>query len=233
MRRILLATFSALVIAGASIAAKADQIITLRSGNGAVGGLDSAVSMLVGPANSAFAGAFTPADFAAAAGGPQASIVNRNAAWLDPSAFSDPSAQWITTSPTGASSEGATALYAIDFTITDAAIAAAQIVFNFAVDNFLGGGSNQGLFINGAALSGGTSGGNFGSVFTFTRTDIAPLLTTGLNTLYINSTDAGGPSGLLFSATITTTAAAIAEPGMAAILGVGLVGLGVARRRAS
>ena len=57
---------------------------------------------------------------------------------------------------------------------------------------------------------------------------------SGLNTLYINMTDAGGPSGLLFSTTITTVAGdevALPEPGMIAIFGLGLVGLGLARRR--
>jgi hypothetical protein len=112
---------------------------------------------------------------------------------------------------------------------------AAEIDFNFAVDNGLGdvfGGPNEGLFLNGTALSGSTSGGSFNPEFSIFRNDIASLLVTGTNTLYINMVDIGTPSGLLFSATITTegsTTIAVPEPGLIAIFALGLAGLGFGR----
>lgn len=219
--------------------ASADQIINLRSGNGAVGSTDGQITFLQGPANTGFGTVFTGADFSNARAGAAAAIINRNLAWIAPTNFApDTSAQWISNSAGGAS-EGSSALFAIDFTVTDAVIASASISFNFSVDNILGTtqpsfGVNQGLFLNGVALSGNTSGGGFQSIFNITRTDIAPLLVTGTNTLYINATDVGGPGGLIFSTTITTeggTVVAVSEPGLVAVFGVGLLGLGLARRR--
>lgn len=241
MNKSLKSVFLGIVLAtGMGItSASADQIINLRSGNGAVGGTDGQITFLQGPANTGFGTVFTGTDFSNARAGAEAAIINRNLAWIAPSNFTpDTSAQWIANSASGAS-EGSSALFAIDFTVTDAVIASASISFNFSVDNILGTtqpifGVNQGLFLNGVALSGNTSGGGFQSVFNITRTDIAPLLVTGTNTLYINSTDVGGPGGLIFSTTITTESGpvvAVAEPGLVAIFGIGLIGLGLARRR--
>lgn len=234
-----LSTVSALAVALtiAAAPASADQIINLRSGNGTVGGTDSQITFLQGPADTGFGTVFTGANFTNAGVGAAAAIINRHPAWIAPASFTpDTSAQWIANSAGGAA-EGSSALFAIDFTITDIAIASASISFNFAVDNILGTtapgfGVNQGLFLNGVALSGNTSGGGFDSVHNITRTDIAPLLVSGVNTLYINSTDVGGPGGLLFSTTITTVAGSteIPEPSLVAIFGLGLIGLGLARR---
>lgn len=58
----------------------------------------------------------------------------------------------------------------------------------------------------------------------------------GVNTLYINLTDVSGPAGMIFSTTVTTegsTAVAVPEPGLVAIFGLGLIGLGFVRRRHS
>ena len=113
---------------------------------------------------------------------------------------------------------------------------AATINFNFAVENLLGNfgaTSNQGLSLNGAALSDSTVGRSFGTVYNFTLNDIAPLLVTKTNTLYINSTNVGGPGGLIFlrrspQGSETQT---LPEPGMVALLGLGILDLGLARRR--
>lgn len=234
----------ALACVAAWTPANADQIINLHSGNGSVGGTDSAVSMLVGPLEAPFGSAFTGTDFANARAGTAASIVGNHSAWISSTTFNlDPStpndgAQWISTNASASHptfGNGASALFAIDFTITDAIISSASIDFDFAVDNAIGnsfGGPNEGLFLNGVALSGSTSGSGFGSVLNISRSDIASLLITGTNTLYINMTDVGGPSGLIFSATIATegsTTVAVPEPGLIAIFALGIAGIGFGR----
>ena len=94
-------------------------------------------------------------------------------------------------------------MYAIGFTLASAA-ASATLDLRLAVDNALGGGPNQGVFLNGTAVSGNSMPAGFTSELSVQRNDIAPLLVAGTNTLYINSTDQGGPGGLIFSATIET-----------------------------
>jgi hypothetical protein len=205
------------------------EVILLRSGNGTVGGTDSLVNMLVGPANSPFGAAFTPADFTAARTGPAAHIINNHAAWIAGLA-GDPNSKWIGTNP-GAVSEGATALYAIDFALTQPVLSA-TLDLHYSVDNLLGGGPNQGVFLNGTAISGSSTGGSFGSEFTLFRGDIGPLLSVGTNTLYINASDVGGPGGLLFRAEINTVP--VPEPSTLALflLAIGSIsGYGYYRRK--
>ncbi|HEX2477306.1 MAG TPA: PEP-CTERM sorting domain-containing protein [Lacipirellulaceae bacterium] len=207
-------------------AAQAETVL-LRSGNGSVGGNDTLISMLTGPADTNFSTAFTAADFSAADTGPAAFIIANNPAWIA-TLPSDPLARWISTSANGAV-EGGTALYAIDFTLASAA-SSATLDLRLAVDNALGGGPNQGVFINGTAISGNSTPAGFSAVSTLQRNDIAPLLVAGTNTLYINSTDQGGPGGLIFSATIETVP--IPEPGALIALGIGLAAtLACARKR--
>jgi hypothetical protein len=200
------------------------EVITVRSGNGSAGQPDSQVHMLVGPSDSPFAAAFTPADFAAADAGPAAFIIVNHPAWASQLA-GDSLSKWIATNPDG-SAEGSTGLYAIDFVLADP-FTAASLELAYYVDNLLGGGPNQGVFLNGTAISGDSTGGTYGGreEFSLSRNDIAPLLVHGLNTLYIDQTDQGGPAGLLFRATITTTP----EPTSMGLLGLGL--LAVLRRR--
>jgi hypothetical protein len=87
------------------------------------------------------------------------------------------------------------------------------------VDNALGGGPNQGVFINGTAISGNSMPAGFNVESSIQRSDIAPVLVAGTNTLYINSTDQGGPGGLIFSATIETVP--IPEPTAVVLLAIG------------
>ncbi|QDU59151.1 hypothetical protein [Aeoliella mucimassa] len=207
------------LVFGSATTARAEMVI-LRTGNGTIGSTDSLVTMLEGPADSGFVAAFTAADFASAQSGPSAVVVDNHPEWID-ALSGDPVAQWVSTSDSG-TSEGSSALYAIDFELTEL-FSDATINLLYAVDNVLGDGVNQGVFLNGVAVSGDSSGGNFSAEYNLVRSDIAPLLNVGTNTLYINATDQGGPSGLIFSATITTTP--IPEPTTTTLCVAGAFGL--------
>src|SRR5215471_11495324 len=87
--------------------------VVLHSGNGG-GATDTLVTFLLGPGGGTFP-AFTPADFAAATGGPAAFIITPHSAWHNP-LEADPAALWIGTNSTAASN-GNTALYAISFNL--------------------------------------------------------------------------------------------------------------------
>ena len=207
-------------------------VITLQSGNGVVGGLDSQVRMLVGPANTGFTTALTPVDFAAASAGVAAYIVTPHVFWAG-GLTGNPAAQWISTNSTGAVAANS-ALYAITFNIAGS-VSNAILNFSFFVDNQLGDALNQGLFINGVAISGtsGLGGINNGVStaaspgFAITS-NITSLLVSGLNTLYINAANLGGPAGLLFSANITTTpVTAVSISGTVGLLLFGLLILSI------
>jgi hypothetical protein len=217
---------AALVLALVGTRLSQAETVVLRSGNGSVGGNDTLISMLAGPADAAFATAFTSSDFAAAGSGPAAFIIANHGAWIA-TLPGDPLARWISTSANGVN-EGGTALYAIDFTLANAA-SSATLDLRLAVDNALGGGPNQGVFLNGTAVSGNSMPAGFSSESTLQRNDIAPMLVAGTNTLYINATDQGGPGGLIFSATIETVP--IPEPAGLLLLAIGLAGASAVSRK--
>jgi len=175
------------------------ETITLRSGNGSIGQGDNKIKMLVGPADTYFSNAFTTTDFAAARNGSAALITQNNGAWIA-SLPADANAKWI--NDVGNPNAGSTCLFTIDFMV-NGNVTNADITFNYAIDNVLGGNLNQGIYINGQALSGNTANiGGFSGQNTITRNDIASMLQQGVNTLYINASDLGGPGALIFSATI-------------------------------
>lgn len=191
---------SVLLVLGAVAALEADETLVLRSGNGEIGQTDLQITLLAGPADSAFPAPFEPADFAAALAGPAAPIIANHGAWI-PALPADPLAKWISTSPSGAG-EGGSALYAQPFALESATIGSAALDVYFAVDNGLGGGPNTGVFLNGLPVP-GTTGGTFGGQYSFLGLDVGALLQPGPNTLFVNASDWGGPGGLLYSATLT------------------------------
>ncbi len=213
-------------------------LVTLHSGNGSIGGNDSQIRMLVGPGNGPFTAAFTGADFTSADTGPLAFIIPRNTSGWIASLSTNSAAQWIGTNANaegyGPSGGGHSALYAIDFVLLST-FTTATLAFDGSADNTIGtvgGTPNQGIYINGTAISGSSSstGDQNGGELKLTRNDIGPLLHLGTNTLYVynaNTTEGadtyatyGNPAGLLFSATITTneTAAAVPEPSSLAMV---------------
>lgn len=218
------------------------EIINLRSGQvggfpGLAGQPDDIVTVLPNnpPGAPISATPFTAADFAGAASGPPAHVINPYGVWTP--GISDPAARWINFDGTFFNADGTvgpgygtpgSCLYAVPFTITTVGITSASLSLEFAVDDYLGdqpfgGGNPAGLYVNG--ISTGYDGGNYASP-TITVQNITGMVSTGTNYLYLYQRDAGVlVSGLIFSATITVTPA----PGAAAMLGLGA--LAVTRRR--
>jgi hypothetical protein len=181
--------------------------ITLRSGNGTVGGRDSAVTLVpASPAAKPFTGAFTPTSFADARIGQSAIIVNPQSGWLAALA-GDAQSQWIATN----AFDGGTALYAISFTLASVPLAA-TLNLNQAVADELGGGRNGAVYVNGTLIPGisNPDGGPAQESAIFAP-NIGSLLRVGANTLYIDATDTGGIAGLLFRAEVTLNPPAITE----------------------
>jgi len=195
------------ILAWCAVARAQTSTITLRSGNGTIGGRDSAVTLFpASPAGKPFAGAFTATTFADARVGQSAVIVNPQSGWLAALA-GDSQSQWIATNASG----GGTALYAISFTLPSAPLAA-TLNLNQAVADELGGGRNGAVYINGTLIPGisNPEGGSAQESSIFAP-NIGSLLRAGANTLYIDATDTGGAAGLLFRAEVTLDPPAITE----------------------
>ena len=184
------------------------RTITIHKPIGVVGGNDIAITMLVGPVDSPFPFVLTPVDFAAADVGPFGFLVDPNPAWTGPLA-ADPSVPWLSTSATG-SIEGSSGLYSLPFTIECSSIFSATLDIDFLVDNALGDPNNEGVFINAQPVVGSTlfvdppSASHFQVDQSFPTFDITSLVNPGLNRVYLNAPDQGGPSGLRFIVEITT-----------------------------
>lgn len=225
------------VVFGASLTAHGVEVITVRSGQ--VGGLpglagqpDDIVTFLPSnpPGAAISATPFTALDFAGASGGPAARVINPYTPFWTPG-ISDPAARWINFDGTFANADGTagsgyglpgSCLYAVPFTITTVGITSATISLEFAVDDYLGdqlfgGGNPAGLYING--ISTGYDGGNYGAPTTHFQA-ITPMVSTGLNYIYLYQRDAGVTvSGLIFSARIEV----IPAPGSLALAGLGVL----------
>jgi hypothetical protein len=184
------------------------QTIILRSGNGLIGGLDSAINVLAGPGGVPLsANPFTAADFAAACSSTSpANVVNPYSSWIA-SLASDPQAQWIAADPNRAPRS---ALFCYEFNVCCPDFTGATIEFAFAVDDRLGdpaGDPNPiGVYINEVPIA-GFSGGNF-STETILGPVAAPSLVPGANRLHVYARDTAYiVSGLIFSATIRVNCA--------------------------
>lgn len=192
------------------------------SGNGSVGGLDSQVTMLVGPEQADFAAPFDATDFESARSGPPAHIINPlRSTWLQPPLSTNADAKWITSQPSRWF-DGNSTLFAIDFNISGSVSRNAYLDLSYAVDNKLGGAGHGGLFINGQTVPGTSpyipNVGEFeayGQEHQFTSGNIASLLNPGTNTLYLYNSNVpadgtgGRPSGIIFDARIKSSLASL------------------------
>jgi len=239
LRSFLAAAAAITLVAGS---ASAVEVINTRSGQnggvpGVAGQLDDTVRFLNGanpPGGPVSLFAFTPADFAGAASGPAATVINAHPAWSP--GISDTQARWInwqadlilnpdgTVGGNGYGSPGS-ALYAVPFTVTTPGATFATLQLEMCIDDahgdwFSGGANLDGLYING--ITTGYQGGNFG---TPTTTSMVIPVNTGLNYMYFYQRDVGVlVSGLIFSATIT-----VPSPGVLGLVAAG--GLVALRRR--
>lgn len=179
---------------GAAPHARDSRQTAVRSGNGPVDSPDGAVHVLSYDG----LGDITPAseDFSRAQAAPAASIVAPNASYLA-ALPADPAAKWIAATP---ATPPVSALYAVPFEVTDRVVGAAALDLAYAVDNAL-----NGIYLNGQPISGDSRGGDYHVQFRLFRNDIGPLLIpNATNWLYLNVSDYGSISGLIFSARITT-----------------------------
>ncbi|MBY0308181.1 MAG: hypothetical protein K2Q09_05525 [Phycisphaerales bacterium] len=240
MRTATVAMFAIATACAAGSAARA-EVIVLRSGQvgglpGSAGQADDIVRYLPSnpPGSPISATPFTPTDFAGAAGGPSAVVINPHPAWTP--GISDPAARWInpradlqtqSDGTVGGSGYGlpGSALFAVPFFVTTPGATSGSLTMEFAVDDHggdggFGGGNPAFLYVNGVSM--GYFGGNYASPTIHSQT--IPL-NTGLNTIYLYQRDLGVlVSGTIFSITIT-----VPTPGAAALVGMG--GLATMRRR--
>ncbi len=185
------------------------ETITLRSGNGTFsnGAADSTINVLVGPVDGPFGAGFTPAQFAAAAAGPDAIMKDPIAGTYLPATNgalpADGLAKWITTSLASQS----TGLYAHSFTVSSDRAPAASLIMQYAADSQVGSSAIPAIYLNGIPISCTVAAGSAGTPTNLRCNRIGPLLIPGgTNTLYIYNNDAnGGPSGVIYSATILIT----------------------------
>ena len=233
------------LLLGASAAEVEAASVTVRSGEfaGSLPSADLNVTRLDGPDNSGFANTFTSGDFTAAAGGAAARVLkDLNGSWAA-SLAADSTAKWIGTNDgAGGSPGGNTALYAIAFDLGASSFVSATLDLYFMTDDELGDSAsptaNQGLFINGTAIAGTSTAlgsSSFMANQSFLGLDVTSLVTTGVNTLYINARDNSGAAGLIFSATFTTVSATVIPLPASAWTGLSMLGalfvLGRRKRR--
>jgi len=228
-----------------AVPANADTV-HLYSGASTEGTYDDNIHMLTGPIDGPLTNDFTDAaTFAAAINGPSAYVVTPNEQWvqqiggdggggifeasLRTSDLLSP-ARWISSDPNGAQGGSFTALYALDFTLPE--FTDASLHLEFSADQTLGTTADNGVFLNGTALT-GSGGGNYSQVLTFDFLDVSSLLHSGTNILYLYNVNYGGPSGVMFDATFSYTPAPVPEPTTATLFGLSALGGLILSRRCS
>ncbi len=219
-----------LVGLGLSFGASANaSVINLLSGNGTAGGpvpgtgADARVQVYSNGTNGTIP--FTPITNPSYT---PASVVVANPNWTATiSNSSGTAAKWDALSPSGATTNSSSSIYAISFNVTDATIGAATLSGLYAADDTVGM-----IWLNGTALTGQLPG-TFTAATTLAPINISSYLTTGSNTLYIEDVNTnGGPSGILFSFDITNNLSTVPEPSSIAMVSIaGLMAAGFYARR--
>lgn len=249
-----------LAVAGCCAAPVLAEVVYMETGAGVTpGNPDTQITMLIGPPSSPFASAFSAADFVAAQNGPHPLVVDvPNANYPTPGMpYSHPvfgnhpeplcsiAGNYIAasgagdpylngTDPNVTNNGGHTALYCIEFVLTQDVVCA-ELEISFLGDNGLGydpsgsdpnippglGAYNAGLWINEQPLS-GTVLCSFGSagfinpepdddpldlqVGARLLRDVSTLVSPGVNRLYVYNVDFLTHSAALFCATVRTNA---------------------------
>lgn len=194
-----IAMFTLVTTAGATV-------IVLRSGNAPAGNPDPQINMLpiAGGCSIGFATPFTPADFAAAAGGPPAIVESFiHPAW-GPNLPCDLAAQWI---GTNAQSSPQTALFAQTFKLPiPCCFTKATLSFCWQADDGIGDAINPaGIYLNGVPLA-AVAGGNYATPTSVSGIDVSSILQCGPNVLYVYDRDiACAVSGAIYTCTIDVT----------------------------
>lgn len=161
---------------------------------------DANITVLHGPDTGPFPAPLSPADFEAARQGPKAFVAGIYLDTCVNSVIEDGAAGFVDPVSNLTAEPDTTALFAIDFEVTSPAILNASLDIYMRVDDELGGGGNQGIFINGQPLSGDTTGGFCGGLDSMHihRNDVAPMLLPGTNTLYFNVTRTADKAQVIF-----------------------------------
>jgi hypothetical protein len=185
------------------VACRSDEVIRLRTGNGAIGGPDAAIRVLAGSAQTALP--MTAANFAAASSGPPAAVVPPAQFWCT-SLTADPQAKWISTD---AGYGPRSALYSQAFTVGACSILSATLSFSCNVVNLVGdpgGVPNVGIFVNQNPVPLSALDGGSGCNLNLTAS-IPPVWlngNSGANTLHVYVRDTGRfQNGVMYSATLT------------------------------
>lgn len=207
---VLAAACAAFVAAGSALA---QSVVTVRSGNAAIGQPDPQLAYYSGPSPCPVQlTPFVASDFARSCAGVPAYVISNHPAWI-PTLSTDPLAQWVAVD---AFRGGGAALYCQHFNIGTIPACAARLELTIAADDRTGDEvpdscgtavppNPVGAYLNGQPLTlpADWPATNFTFETTITIADVRPLLQLGDNTLHVYQRDMyGAPSGAIWSMTI-------------------------------